>query len=419
MTYRIRRSKPWGNDRIYLDNRPVAWTPGGRLGAVVDSIRPLLEGRWVEYSREEIEGALASLSLGSEFFSAEDLLAALSTDDRYEVEALVNERSPLPTIQSPLPSAEPSMRVTFFVNTGSEYFRNWISQYTAMAYREYFPTENGRVVLQQMRPTDMAGQRMTMQASYLVPNGTDEQLFEIGAGIELRLLPLTAERTEVSLVCSHPATKGYFVTMLEEAARRWPEIKPTLAGIAADELELGSPEKRAHVGIVALTNQQEAEFQQYQYKSRLPLLISGAIPARQTNVIKIGDVDVPLSDDTFALLLRLTLALKENLEGYVFKGDRIRGGGLVAEGFLNAEGIDQRILRLRQAVRPALGGMPYADFIEGRLTKHIRLSTHPALITVQARLLKHPNDLIKGLARKLIPSPVANAEPTKPDQAAD
>lgn len=177
----------------------------------------------------------------------------------------------------------------------------------------------------------------------------------------------------------------------------------------------------ADAAVVSLSAEEEAEFQTFGFKSRLPIVVSGEIPARDSNRIKIGGIDVPISDTPLTLLLRLMVALKEDPQGYVLKGDPVRGGGLVGEGILSAGGIDQGILRLRQAVLPALGVLPHTDFIEGRLAKHIRLSTHPSLITVSPHVLEHPDKLICGLTKRwLAEGPYQEQRhPPKQDQATD
>ena len=86
----------------------------------------------------------------------------------------------------------------------------------------------------------------------------------------------------------------------------------------------------------------------------------------------------------------------------VYKGAPTHGGGLIDEGFLKPDSVDQDIRRLREPFIPVLKGLPPTKFIEVFKQKHIRLSTHPRYILYdKKRLLLHEHREVKRLTRKL------------------
>jgi len=160
------------------------------------------------------------------------------------------------------------------------------------------------------------------------------------------------------------------------------------------------PEKPVEV---TLTPEEEKEFARHQFKSRITIEITGDIEKQATNILRVDGVKkVPLGDTPFALFLRLVLELRKGGDGCVYKGDSTHGGGLIDEGFLKPDSVDQDIRRLREPFITALKGLPPTKFIEVFKQKHIRLSTHPVYIFYDKnRLLLHENHKIKQLAKKL------------------
>ena len=155
---------------------------------------------------------------------------------------------------------------------------------------------------------------------------------------------------------------------------------------------------------VTLTPEEEKEFDRHQFKSRIPIEITGDIEKRATNILRVGGAKVTMGDTPFALLLRLVVELFKGGDGCVLKGDAVYEGGLVTEKFLNANSIDQDIRRLREPFIPALQGLPPTKFIEVYRSKHLRLSTHPRYITFDKnKLLNHPYSSVVKLAVKLSP----------------
>jgi len=159
------------------------------------------------------------------------------------------------------------------------------------------------------------------------------------------------------------------------------------------------PEK---VTEIVLTPEQEKEFDRHQFKSRLPIEITGEVEKRSGNLILVDGRSVILGDASFIIFLRLIVELFKGEDGSVFKGDPVSGGGLVGEGLINALGIDQAIHRLRARFGPALKKLKPNKFIEASKMKHIRLSTHVRFISCNKdKLLVHDNPKVRKLAGKL------------------
>lgn len=153
----------------------------------------------------------------------------------------------------------------------------------------------------------------------------------------------------------------------------------------------------------SLTPEEHEEFQRYQFKSRLPIEITGEVLPRSSNRLLVDASEVVLGDTPFALFLRLVIELfsTENRGGFVFKGHPISCGGLVSEGYLNADGIDQGISRLRREFATALKGRDPRRFIEVQ-QRRVRLSTHRKLIRYdRERLIHHPDATVAAIARGL------------------
>lgn len=152
---------------------------------------------------------------------------------------------------------------------------------------------------------------------------------------------------------------------------------------------------------IQLTADEEKEFVEARFKSRLPLDITGEHLKRATNVLQIGGRRVEIADADLVLLLRLVVALHASPNGFVPKGGGRAPGGLVEEQGIVPGRVDQAISRLRQALRPGIEGLDPKNLIEvqgGRL----RLSTHPRFINVfWERLDDHPHEMVRRLLTQL------------------
>lgn len=144
---------------------------------------------------------------------------------------------------------------------------------------------------------------------------------------------------------------------------------------------------------ITLTPQQEEEFVQRGYRSRLPIFITGDTEKRATNVLEIDGIRVPVNDAPFGIFLALVVALSKNKEGSVSKA------GLRSRGLVKFGGEDQAINRLRQAFSTVLGELKPEEFIEAHEAGKLRLSTHPAYVRYDKdKLLRHRNERIRKLA---------------------
>lgn len=179
-----------------------------------------------------------------------------------------------------------------------------------------------------------------------------------------------------------------------------------LEGEASFTIDLSPALKKADEKPVeiTLTPEEEKEFERYDFKSRLPIEITGDIDKRATNILRVGGAKVTLGDAPFALFLRLVVELFKGGDGSVYKGDPEKCGGMVDEEILKPDYIDHTINKLREKLAPALQGLPATDFIQAHRQKHIRLSTHPRYISYEKdRLVNHPDSKIVELAGKLNP----------------
>jgi len=155
---------------------------------------------------------------------------------------------------------------------------------------------------------------------------------------------------------------------------------------------------------ITLSPEEEKEFERHQFKSRLPIEITGEVERRTSNLLLVGGRRVILEDASFIIFLRLVVELFKGEGGHVYKGDPMSAdsGGLIKEGFISPDGMDQAIRRLRNRFGPALKEIKPNEFIEASKMKHIRLSTHPRFIRYDKdKLFVHENPKVRKLARKL------------------
>jgi len=147
---------------------------------------------------------------------------------------------------------------------------------------------------------------------------------------------------------------------------------------------------------IKLTKIQEKEFKFYQYKSRLPIHITGEIPKPRTNKILVDNMEVIIQDSSFQIFLRMVVELFRG------KGGSISIQQLEHEGHLSKDGEEQAIKRLRKCFENALKNLKPTKFIETYETKTRRISTHPAFITYnKKKLLQHSYSEIAKIAKNL------------------
>ena len=148
---------------------------------------------------------------------------------------------------------------------------------------------------------------------------------------------------------------------------------------------------------IVLTPAQEADYDRYEYKCRLPIRITGKITKSGNNEVLVGDTPVEMGDVPFMLFLRLVVGLHRNKSGVMSKAE------LRSEGYFGDGTDDQSINRLRNCFVRALGGLETKDFIERHRPKTLRVSAHPGLVTWDAeRLSGHDHAKVRRVAQQLI-----------------
>jgi len=156
-----------------------------------------------------------------------------------------------------------------------------------------------------------------------------------------------------------------------------------------------------------LTPQQEKDYEQYQYKCRQAIDITGETTPVGNNKVTLGDIPVELGDIPFLLFLRLVLEFKRDKWGIVSTVV------LMDEGYLG-DNEHQAVLRLRERFKPTLLSLKPSinpnEFIERFKPKTLRLSIHPDLVICNLeRLLEHDDSRVKELVEQLSQIPSANS----------
>jgi len=117
------------------------------------------------------------------------------------------------------------VKVTFPLNTGADFFANWLEYHTVMDGKDgklEFPTEQGRIVL-----------RPAIGPSHITyPTEIDmwvlSEVRPTPVGISFFLVPLAPDRVEVTAECHEPAVIGYFEELLQEIVKVWPGAREWL-----------------------------------------------------------------------------------------------------------------------------------------------------------------------------------------------
>ena len=158
------------------------------------------------------------------------------------------------------------------------------------------------------------------------------------------------------------------------------------------------PEIGVDLVIRQLTEEQEKDYKNFEYKCYDRLHIPGNISMKRSNEIEVNGHKVRLGDSIFRLLLRLVLELKKKRGGLVSR-HTLDPGGIITD-------VDkfQIYSSLRTSLQGSLLDKEGQKFIENNGSKHYRISLHPDFITYhREKLLKHHDSSIQELARKLTP----------------
>ena len=148
--------------------------------------------------------------------------------------------------------------------------------------------------------------------------------------------------------------------------------------------------------IRELTEKQNKDYKDFEYKCYDKVYIPGTIPMKRSNEIEVNDHKIKLGDSVFKLFLRLVLELKREKPGWVNRHS-LGSDSIIAdvEKF-------QVYSNLRTALQGSLLDKDGQKFIENNGSKQYRISLHPDFITYdREKLLKHPDSSIQKLAKKL------------------
>ncbi|GAB4150856.1 MAG: hypothetical protein Fur0021_14000 [Candidatus Promineifilaceae bacterium] len=119
------------------------------------------------------------------------------------------------------------MKLTLFVDAHQDFFCNWLEDFTRDAPDYSFPTEKGRISIQRAIRTHTYGGStlyMKMEGFYIVPTGEKtETAYPISEVIRFKIIPLTPSRIEVVAECGQPVMQEYFIHLLTQISRRWPQ----------------------------------------------------------------------------------------------------------------------------------------------------------------------------------------------------
>jgi len=156
------------------------------------------------------------------------------------------------------------------------------------------------------------------------------------------------------------------------------------------------PDIGADLVIRELTEKQNKDYKNFEYKCYDKVYIPGTIPMRRSNEVEVNNHKIKLGDSVFKLFLPLVLELKKKKDGWVHR-HRLGSDTIIAdvEKF-------QIYSNLRTALEGSLLDKDGQKFIENNGSKQYRISLHPDFIAYdREKLLKHPDSSIRDIAKKL------------------
>jgi len=121
-----------------------------------------------------------------------------------------------------------SKTIALILNTTTQFFTNWLEDYTQMLPFEQFPTEKGRIIAQRASQAYRVGGGavLAIEGFYVSPTPNDpksETAWPISELVSFKLLPLSSERLEVRATCNRPVMNRYFDRLIDEIRLRWPD----------------------------------------------------------------------------------------------------------------------------------------------------------------------------------------------------
>lgn len=156
------------------------------------------------------------------------------------------------------------------------------------------------------------------------------------------------------------------------------------------------PDIGADLVIRELSEKQNKDYKNFEYKCYDKIYIPGAIPMKRSNEIEVNDHKIKLGDSVFKLFLRLVLELKKKKEGWVHRHS------LEVDTIIADVEKFQIYSNLRTALQGSLLDKDGQKFIENNGSKQYRISLHPDFIVYdREKLLKYPDSSIRDIAKKL------------------
>lgn len=74
---------------------------------------------------------------------------------------------------------------------------------------------------------------MGMNGTYMIPEGINsETAYDIGNVIEFKMISLTPNRIEIAAECNQPVVTPYFIYLLSEMNKRWPQTADVVTELA-------------------------------------------------------------------------------------------------------------------------------------------------------------------------------------------
>ncbi len=121
---------------------------------------------------------------------------------------------------------------SLILNTTTEFFTNWLEDYTRALPNEHFPTEKGKIIAQRARRANTFSTKsvLTIDGFYVYPAPNDpniEAALPINELLLFEILPLSTEKIEVRASCHQPDMEGYFEKLINEVRIRWSDQKKT------------------------------------------------------------------------------------------------------------------------------------------------------------------------------------------------
>jgi hypothetical protein len=161
---------------------------------------------------------------------------------------------------------------------------------------------------------------------------------------------------------------------------------------------------------IELSEEEEAEFRQARYRSRLTIQITGQMTGRKSNIVLVDGKEAILDDADFIVFLRLALEVLQSDDGFLSELHLTSVEDLDGEVELMPAGFDQAVGRLRKGFRGRLKDLKHTEFIEVQ-RRRVRLSTHRRYILWNDKTLRqHGDERVRLLADRMA-SVAAGREP--------